>query len=160
MNWPELEELYAASLSDNERVRRTAQQAIDANFDTWFEEYKTLPANAWRWDAYGMRKGAPRFTKYDDLAGWTAGWLMRNESEPYPDYFKRQESLRRDRLGIMLRHRKHEIARKLHENDWEFVTLYGDRYMLGLEPAHGKQYGLPDAEEYREFVIPADAVSS
>jgi hypothetical protein len=154
MNWNELQELYVASKSDNERVRATAQAAIDANFPKWLEEYLSLPENCWDYDGRPRRasqdtkKGRPRFANYEELARWVTGWLM---YESWEEHCKRCEELTADRLGILLRHRKHERARQLHANDWDFVTIFGDRYMLGLTPAVAPGDTAPQREE---FVLP------
>jgi len=58
IDWPELEELYRASKSDNARVRATAQ-AIDANFDKWLEEYLNLPENCWDYDGRPGKLSTP-----------------------------------------------------------------------------------------------------
>jgi hypothetical protein len=156
MNWPEIEELYRASKSDNKKVRDAALAAIDANFDAWFEEYRLLPENAYEWDGgpggafQYARKGRPRFTNYDDLATWTTVWLLHGAGE-WDDYCKRREQLTADRLGILLRHRRYERARQLHKNDWNFVTIFGDKYMLDLQPALAPGDIAP---QYEEFVLP------
>jgi hypothetical protein len=156
MNWPELEELYRASKSDNKKVRDAALSAIESNIDAWITEYLALPENSWDWDGQPggafmhARKGKPRFTNYDDLATWTTNWIRRGAGE-WEHYRKRAEELKSDRLGIVLRHRKHEQAKKLHRHDWTFVTIFGDKYMLDLTPALAPGDIAP---QYEEFVLP------
>ena len=152
IDWSQLEELYCASTSDNERARNTALGVIEANIDAWVEEYRLLPENAWDWDSKlaalpRVKKGQPRFATYEELARWVTCWLMYERGE-WEDYRKKAEELTADKLGILLRHRKHERARQLHENDWDFCTIFGERYMLALTPAVAPGDIAPQRKEF------------
>jgi hypothetical protein len=153
IDWAGLEELYKASQSDNQRVRETAERAIAESIDGWLAEY--LPSVVHEHDAFyssGYKKGSPMFKDYDDLAAWVTNWLWRGSGGPtWDEYCKRAEELKKDRLGILLRHRKHERARKLHRDHWRFCTIYGDRYLLDLAPPVLPGDPTP---QYQEFVLP------
>ena len=161
IDWGQLEELYAASKSDKPRVRETAQAAIDANIDKWLEEYLGLPEQRWGSDArpgtaFQHKHGQPRFADYGELARWVTCWLRHGPGE-WEAYRKKAEELTADKLGILLRARKHERARQLHRDDWDYVTIYGDRYMLDLTPALAPG----DVEPQRkEFVLPCTGNAS
>ena len=43
IDWSQLEELYRASTSDNERARNTALRVIEVNIAAWIEEYLAAP---------------------------------------------------------------------------------------------------------------------
>lgn len=149
IDFARLEKLYALANSGEDTPERArAREVISEIQDGVLAEYLALPENRWKWD--GPRKGKPQYANYDDLASSVTGWLWRGPGE-WDSYRKRAEELKADRLGILLRHRQLERARKLHQSDWQFATILGDRYMLGLEPAR-----MPGeiAPQYTEFTLP------
>ena len=151
IDWKEVEELYAAARSDNQQVRDTAQAAIDANIDAWITEYLASPEAARKYSTPPWtNKGDPMFRNFDELARWTTSLLQYPHGE-WDEYCARREVLHKDKLGIILRHRKQERAKELHPDDWTFVTLYGERYALGLQPAVVPGDPKP---QYEEFILP------
>jgi hypothetical protein len=124
--------------------------AIESNIDAWITEYLALPENSWDWDGqpgsafHHMQKGRPRFQTYDDLAQWVTCWLLDHD-------LLRVEELKADQVGILLRHREHEQARTTFRNDWGYVNIRGDKYMLTLAPAVA--YG-ETAPTLKELVLP------
>jgi hypothetical protein len=134
IDWNELEELYLAARSDNEKVRGAAQQAIDAHSAEWVAEYLQLPENAWTYgNGYGRTKGDPEWENFEALADNVSYSLDQNPDEPNPEFRERSARLKEDRLGTILRHRKIRQAKADPSAcDCDFTVVFGDTYHLGV----------------------------
>ena len=136
IDWSELEELYAASRSDNAAVRTAALQAIESNLDAWVAEYLSLPANCYQETKtvglYKVATGQPRWTSLPDLANYLAGWLEQNENEGREAFFARTNRLQTDRLGVLLTHHKHQKARDARQCDSDFIRVDGNTFLLSV----------------------------
>jgi hypothetical protein len=109
---------------------------------------RTLVTNLKPWDghsgtAFQHKKGQPRWTDYDALASWVVNWLVWEPGESMADIRAREESLKADKLGILVWHLLRERAKPLRKTDFDYVRLFGNEFHLSIWPAHGK--GLPKA---------------
>jgi len=139
IDWGQLEELYRASKSDNERVRNTALSVIEANIDAWIEEFLSLPENLWDYDALpGIRKGRPKYQTFEELARWVTNWLDQKPGESNEDMHTRKDRLKSDRLGILVRAHRLADARARRTCDCDCSTIFGDRFYLSVHWCAGQ----------------------
>ena len=109
---------------------------IDA--DTVIAEFLSLPERS----GDDERDAATFSRAYSKLADSVLFWLARQPGESNDEMHAREDKLRDDKLGILVRHLLREKAKALRSTDFDFVRLFGDDFHLQLWPAHST-YGLP-----------------
>jgi hypothetical protein len=143
----DLERISQVYITANDETQTPAQRQkaakllaeIDA--DKVVAEYLSLSESS----GDDERDAATFGTAYDKLANSVLFWLVRKPGESNANMHAREDTLRADRLGIVVRHRLREKAKALRKTDFDFVTLFGDSFHLQLWPPHGPFcYGLPE----------------
>jgi hypothetical protein len=151
-----LSQLYETAHNEEktpeQRLKATGLLAeIDA--DALAAEYLSLPDNQHQDSAtvgiYKWIKGQPRWASLDDLANYVAGWLRQNDGETNKEFFARMDRLKADKLGVLLRHRKHQQARPVRTTDFDVVRIFGDTFHLSVWWSYA---GRPPIE--REVIMP------
>ena len=146
-----LSQLYATAhdetTSPAQRQKATELLAeIDA--DDVMTEFLSLPENS------GDDAAAKFSRAYSELADSVLFWLVRKPGESNDEMHAREDRLRADKLGILVRHLRREKAKALRKTDFDFVRLFGDEFHLQLWPPHGPIcHGLPEPTP-TEVVLP------
>jgi hypothetical protein len=137
-----LSQLYATSHDETKTPAQRGKAVkllaeIDA--DKVIAEFLSLPENS------GCEDDSDTFrSAYDKFADSVLFWLVRKPGESNAETHAREDRLRADRLGILVRHLRREQAKALRKSDFDYVVLFGDNFHLDLWPAHGPFcYGLP-----------------
>ena len=137
IDWPQLEQLYAASKSDNPKIRATAQTAIDGNIDKWVSEFVADVAAACGWSAptgkVPIHKPLhSRFTDYDELELCTLAWLDHLHGEAKEEFDARRERLEGDKLRVLLTAYLWEKARAIRRHDYQIAEILGEYFGLSV----------------------------
>jgi hypothetical protein len=109
--------------------RGEAGQYLKANEDAIIAEFLAQPENL-------------RFATFDEFVGYVLFWLIRIPGESSEQYRAREDKLRADKSGIIVRHVLREKAKALRKTDFDFINLFGDGFYLALWPPHTVN-GLP-----------------
>ena len=135
IDFEKLGKLHAAANSIEDTPERAeARQVVSEIIDDTITEYLSLPENAWPYgNGYGRKKGDPWWSNFADLARDVSFSLDQNPDEPNPEFCERRSGLEKDRLGIILRHRKIQQAKAAPVAcDCDYVVISGDTYHLGV----------------------------
>lgn len=136
-----LEQLYIAA-NDNTNIpaqRKAAKLLVEIDADNVIAEFLSLPENS------GDDAAAKFSRAYSELADSVLFWLVRKPGESNLEMHAREDRLRADKLGILVRHLRRKKAKALRKTDFDFVRLFGDEFHLQLWPPHGPFcHGLPE----------------
>jgi hypothetical protein len=129
--------------------QRATELLAEIDADRVVAEYLSLSESS----GDDERDAATFKTAYDKLANSVLFWIVWHPGESAEERYARENRLRADKLGILVRHLRREQAKALRKTDFDFVTLFGDEYHLQLWPAHGKVLNLPEPTP-NEVVLP------
>jgi len=137
-----LSQLYATARDETKspaQGQKAAKLLAEINADKVITEFLSLPETS------GDDAAATFSRSYSKLADSVLFWLVRKPGESNEEMHAREDRLRADKLGILVRHLCREKAKTLRKTDFDFVVLFGDDFHLALWPPHGPLcYGLPE----------------
>ena len=131
----------AAKTAEHRRKAAELLAAIDA--DTVVAEYLALPENVWDENGKHPRRGQPKYQNFDELATWVLGWLVWAPGESKEAIHSREDRLRADKLGVVIRAQRLAAARPRRTCDCDVVRIVGDCYHLAVPWCAGGQPHLP-----------------
>lgn len=142
IDFAQLQELYDARESSNERVSAAAQAAIDSKIEGWIHEFLNPVEKEDRSFWFGWCK------TYDELADGVTGWLDNLHGESKEEFRARCEKVRGDKLRVLLTAHLWPQASRARKDDYEIATILGEEYLTmiwGCGPDHEARVA-----EYRE----------
>jgi hypothetical protein len=139
-----LSQLYTTAHDETQtpaQRQKAAKLLTEIDADNVVAEYLSLSESS----GDDERDAATFSTAYDKFAGSVLLWLVRKPGESNEEMHTREDRLRADKLGILVRHLLREKAKALRKTDFDYVVLFGDDFHLALWPPHGPFcYGLPE----------------
>jgi hypothetical protein len=141
--------LYLAahdSTKSPSQLEKAASLLAGIDPDAVDAEFRTLPANLFTENGtysfnQKQRAGDLKWPTHEDLANYVIGWIIRNPGESNDEFRAREERLRADKLGIVVRAILHGKAAGRRSCDCDFVVIGGERFHLNVwwctdRPAH------------------------
>jgi hypothetical protein len=132
--------------------QRAAELLAEIDAHKILTEYMAVPESSGDDD-----DDADRFTKaYDNFTRGLLFWLVQKQGESNEEFYAREERLKADKVGIIVRHFLREKAKPLRTTDFDFVNLCGHEFHLALWPPHASDWwpnsGLPPATPNEVFL--------
>jgi hypothetical protein len=139
-----ISQLYIAAHDETKtpaQRQKATELLAEIDSDKVVAEYLSLPERS----GDDERDAAAFGSAYDKLVRSVLLWIVRQPGESNEEMHAREDRLRADKLGILVRYLRREKAKALRKTDFDFVTLFGDSFHLQLWPPHGPFcYGLPE----------------